>query len=58
MYSDVFVQYADGTMEQLWATDTGVKGNHLDIYIEDYDAAIQNGRQTLKVWFIPPQEKE
>ena len=24
LYSDVFVQYADGTIEQLWATDTGV----------------------------------
>lgn len=57
MYSEVFVQYADGTMEQLWATDTGVRGNHLDIYIEDYDAAIQNGRQTLKVWFVPPEEE-
>lgn len=55
MYSDVFVQYADGTIEQLWATDTGVKGNHIDIYIEDYDAAIRNGRQTLNVWFLPPE---
>lgn len=56
MYSDVFVQYADGTIEQLWATDTGVKGNHVDIYIESYDEAIKNGKQTLKVWFLPPEE--
>lgn len=55
MYSDVFVQYADGTIEQLWATDTGVKGTHIDIYVESYDEAIQNGRQTLTVWFVPPE---
>lgn len=55
MYSDVFVQYADGTIEQLWATDTGVKGNHVDIYIENCDEAIQNGRQILTIWFVPPE---
>lgn len=55
MYSDVFVQYSDGTIEQLWATDTGVKGNHVDIYIESYDEAIKNGRQILTVWFVPPE---
>lgn len=37
MYSDVFVQYTDGTIEHLWSTDTGVKGDHIDIYIESYD---------------------
>ena len=51
LYSDVFVQYADGTIEQLWATDTGVKGNHIDIYTPDYDYAIQMGRQQLTVWW-------
>ena len=40
MYSDVFVEYADGTIEQLWATDTGVKGNSLDIYTPDYDLSL------------------
>jgi 3D (Asp-Asp-Asp) domain-containing protein len=52
LYSDVFVQYADGTIEQLWATDTGVKGNHIDIYTPDYDYAIQCGRQSLTVWWV------
>ena len=52
LYSDVFVQFADGTIRQYWATDTGVKGNHIDIYCESYDEAIQNGRQTLTVWWV------
>jgi 3D (Asp-Asp-Asp) domain-containing protein len=56
LYADVFVQYADGTIEQLWATDTGVKGNHIDIYTPDYDYAIQCGRQSLTVWYIPQVE--
>ena len=56
LYADVFVQYADGTIEQLWATDAGVKGNHIDIYTPDYDYAIQCGRQRLTVWYIPPVE--
>ena len=52
LYSDVFVQYADGTIEQLWATDTGVNGNHIDIYTPDYDYAIQMGRQQLTVYWV------
>ena len=52
LYADVFVQYADGTIEHLWATDTGVKGNHIDIYTPDYDYAIQMGRQKLIVWWL------
>lgn len=58
LYSDVFVQYADGTIEQLWATDTGVRGNSLDIYTPDYDYAIQCGRQSLTVWWAGPEEEE
>ena len=54
LYSDVFVQYADGTIEQLWATDTGVTGNAVDIYTPDYDYAIQCGRQSLTVWWVGP----
>lgn len=56
LYADVFVQYADGTIEQLWATDTGVRGNHIDIYTTDYDYAIQCGRQTLTVWWLKEGE--
>ena len=52
LYSDVFVQYDDGTIEQLWATDTGVKGNHIDIYTQDYDCAIKMGLQKLDVWWL------
>ena len=54
LYSDVFIQYQDGTVEQLWATDTGVKGNAIDIYTPDYDCAIRCGRQSLTVWWVGP----
>lgn len=54
LYADVFVQYADGSIEQLWATDTGVTGNAVDIYTPDYDYAIQCGRQSLTVWWVGP----
>lgn len=56
LYSDVFAQYADGTIEQLWATDTGVTGNAVDIYTPDYDYAMQCGRQSLTVWWVGPGE--
>ena len=56
LYSDVFVQYADGTIEQLWATDTGVNGNHIDIYTPGYDYAIQMGRQQLTVWWLDQED--
>ena len=52
LYSDVFVQYADGTIEQLWATDTGVNGNPIHIYTPDYDYAIQMGCQKMTVWWV------
>lgn len=52
LYSDVFIQYEDGTIRQYWATDTGVRGNHIDVFVEDYDRAIQLGRKTLKVWWL------
>ena len=55
LYSDVFIQYADGTIEQLWATDTGVTGNAVDIYTPDYDYAMQCGRQSLTVWWVEPE---
>lgn len=58
MYSDVCVEYTDGTTEWFKATDTGVSGAHVDIYTEDYEQAIQNGVQLLNVWYIPPVEVE
>ncbi len=54
LYADVFVEYEDGTIEQLWATDTGVTGNAVDIYTPDHDYAIQCGRQSLTVWWVGP----
>lgn len=58
MYSDVCVQYADGTTEWFKATDTGVSGAHVDIYTEDYEQAIQNGVQALAVYYIPAEEAD
>lgn len=58
MYSDVCVEYADGTTEWFKATDTGVSGAHVDIYTDDYDQAIQNGVQLLTVYYIPPVDIE
>ena len=57
MYSDVCVQYADGTAEWFKATDTGVCGAHVDIYTDDYEQAVQNGVQLLTVYYIPPVEE-
>lgn len=56
LYSDVFVQYADSTVEQLWATDTGISGKAIDIYTPSYNYAIQCGRQFLTVWWVEPPE--
>ena len=43
-----------GVRVPVLATDTGVKGNHIDIYTPDYDYAIQCGRQSLTVWWVGP----
>lgn len=56
LYSDVFIQYQDGEIEQLWATDTGVTGNAVDIYTPNYDYAIQCGRQSLTVWWVKTED--
>ena len=57
LYSEVYVQYADGTVEQFQATDTGVKGEWVDIYTPDYDYAVQCGLQRLTVYWVVPKEE-
>lgn len=52
--SDVCVQYPDGSREWFRATDTGVIGAAVDIYTDDESYAIQMGRKSLTVWYIPP----
>lgn len=47
--SEVRVLYADGTAGTFRATDTGVKGEWVDIYTPDYDYAVQCGLQRLTV---------
>lgn len=51
LHSAVYVQYADGSVERLRATDTGVKGNWIDIYTPDYEHAVQCGLQKLTVYW-------
>ena len=56
LFSEVYIQYANGTVEQFQATDTGVKGEWVDIYTPDYDYAVQCGLQTLTVYWTGPEE--
>lgn len=56
LFSAVYVKYADGTVEQFRATDTGVIGNWVDIYTPDYDYAVQCGLQRLTVYWTAPEE--
>lgn len=56
LFSEVYIQYADGTVKQFRATDTGVKGNWVDIYTPDHDYAVQCGLQKLTVYWTGPKE--
>lgn len=56
LFSEVYIQYANGTVEQFQATDTGVKGDWVDIYTPDYDYAVQCGLQKLTVYWAVPEE--
>lgn len=56
LFSVVYVEYADGTVEQFRATDTGVIGNWVDIYTSDYDNAVRCGLQSLTVCWTAPEE--
>lgn len=56
LFSEVWVRYADGSVEHFLATDTGVEGAWVDIYTPDYDYAIQCGLQTLTVYWTEPEE--
>lgn len=53
LMSDVCVEWPDGNREWYLATDTGVIGNAVDIYIEDYEHAIQNGVRSATVYWVP-----
>ena len=56
--SEVFVDYGDGDIQAYIAQDTGgsIKGNRLDLCVEDHQTAINLGVRTATVWFIPPEE--
>lgn len=56
MFSTVYVEYADGSAGTFRATDTGVKGNWVDIYTPDYDYAVRCGLQSLTVCWTAPEE--
>jgi 3D (Asp-Asp-Asp) domain-containing protein len=54
--SEVRVLYADGSAGTFRATDTGVKGEWVDIYTPSYDYAVQCGLQRLTVYWTGPEE--
>lgn len=56
--SDVLVDYGDGVIHAYIAQDTGsgVKGNHIDICVEDHETGRQLGVKTATVWFIAPEK--
>ena len=56
--SDILVDYGDGDIQAYIAQDTGggIKGNRLDLCVEDHQTAINLGVRTATVWFIPPEE--
>lgn len=56
LYSTVWVAHADGRLERLQATDTGVTGAWVDIYTPDHDYAVQCGLQQLTVYWMAPKE--
>ena len=56
LVSEVSGLYADGTVGAFRATDTGVKGEWVDIYTPDYDYAVQCGLQRLTVCWTAPEE--
>ena len=55
MFSTVYVEYADGSAGTFRATDTGVKGEWVDIYTSDYDYAVRCGLQSLTVYWTGPE---
>lgn len=55
--AQVRVFYADGSVGTFRATDTGVKGEWVDIYTPDYDYAVQCGLQRLTVCWTAPEEE-
>jgi|GEM_PF-774122 len=56
LYSTVWVARADGRLEALQATDTGVTGSWVDVYTEDREEAVRNGLQHLTVYWAAPEE--
>lgn len=55
MFSEVYVRYADGSVGRFLATDTGVKGDWVDIYTSNYDYAVRCGMQSLTVYWTAPE---
>lgn len=57
LFSEVYVEYTDGTIGTFRATDTGVNGEWVDIYTSDYNYAVQCGLQKLTVYWAAPEEE-
>lgn len=56
LFSIVRIFYADGSVGTFRATDTGVKGEWVDVYTPDYDYAVRCGLQRLTVYWTGPEE--
>lgn len=49
--SDVLLRWSDGNYAWRVATDTGVRGKSVDVYMEEHDAALRAGVQVTDVWW-------
>lgn len=56
--ADVLVDYGDGEIHYYRADDTGsaVKGNHIDLCVEDHETAWELGKRTATVWWVYGEE--
>lgn len=54
--SDVLVDYGDGELHYYRAEDTGgaVRGNHIDLCVQDHDTALRLGVREARVWWVEP----
>lgn len=57
--SEVMIDYGDGEIHYYLAQDTGgsIKGNHIDVAVSTHDEALELGKKTATVYFIPPEEQ-
>lgn len=50
--ASVFVDFGDGDLQYYKAEDTGVRGRHIDVYTENHQEAINNGKAVATVYWL------